>query len=444
MSLTPPPVPGRRRVARALAALATWPAAALVRAQMPTPSAASEASATAPAAGVRPCTAAGNGSAAAFIVGADVSTLEAVEQAGGRFADAQGRAADALGLLRQGGFDWGRLRLWHTPVNAEDVVDQGHLVSRRGQPVGGGSNDLALTIRLAKRLQAAGMKWLLDIHYSDFWADPAHQRKPQAWRGLRGEALAQAVQHYTREVLLQLHAAGVPPDMVQLGNETNGGFLWPDGKTWRERPDEAIGGHAGYQRLLQAATEGLREAERATGRHFPVMLHLAHQGDGRSLAVFEDMFDRLQAAGARVDVIGLSWYPYYHDPLPALRRHLQHLAQRYGKPLVVVETAYGFQLDNPAGGPAIFNAEGAARSGWPASPQGQADMLRAVATAVAQTPGGLGVFYWEPAWLGVPGVGWRTNDGNGWANQALFDARGRALPGLGALRAAANAVRPCP
>ncbi|MDT7838487.1 glycoside hydrolase family 53 protein [Aquabacterium sp. OR-4] len=376
-----------------------------------------------------------------FIVGADVSMLEAVEHGGGRFADAQGRPAEALGLLHGAGFDWGRLRLWHTPVNADDVREGERLVSRRGEPVGGGSNDLALTIRLARRLRQQGMKWLLDIHYSDFWADPAHQRKPQAWRTLSGTALADAVQAYTTEVLLRLHEAGVTPDMVQLGNEINGGMLWPDGKTWRETPDEAIGGMSGFLALMAAAVRGWQAAEARIGQRVPVMVHLAHQGDGRSRETFERMFDALRDSGARMDVIGLSWYPYFHDDLASLRANLQHLSARYGKPLVVVETAYGWQLDHPVGGAAIFNAEAQRKSGYPATPAGQQALLQDVARAVADTPQGLGVFYWEPAWLAVPGAGWRTNDINGWANQTLFDARGRALPGLQALRAAAPRCR---
>ncbi|MFO1338331.1 MAG: glycosyl hydrolase 53 family protein [Burkholderiaceae bacterium] len=389
------------------------------------------------------CTPAATRRADAFIVGADVSTLEAVERGGGRFSGADGRPADALALLHEAGFGWGRLRLWHTPVNAEDVVDGGRVVSRRGEPVGGGSNDLDVTVRLARRLQAQGMKWLLDIHYSDFWADPGTQRKPQAWRDLQGEALAAAVQAYTEDVLVRLHAAGVAPDMVQLGNEINGGLLWPDGKTWRQQPDERIGGDAGFVALMLAAQRGLQAAQARTGRQWPLMVHLAHQGDGHSLDTFVHQFDLLRDAGLRFDVIGLSWYPYYHDGLPALKANLAALSARYGKPIVVAETAYGHRLDNPGGGGAVFNAEGARKAGVPASPAGQRELLMAVARAVAGAPEGLGVFYWEPAWLAVPGAGWRTNEGNAWANQTLFDGNGRALPGLRAFDDARRAWEAC-
>jgi arabinogalactan endo-1,4-beta-galactosidase len=384
------------------------------------------------------CTATpGTRHASAFIVGADVSTLDAVERGGARFATEDGRAGDALQILHAAGVNWARLRLWHTPVNAADVVEGGRVVSRLGEPVGGGNNGLPLTIQLAKRIKAQGLKWLLDIHYSDFWTDPGKQHKPAAWAQLHGAELALEVERYTSEVLRQLHAAGVSPDMVQVGNEINGGMLWPDGKTWREKPDETIGGQAAFIELLRAGIRGVRATDALRGARLPVMLHLAHAGDGKSAEVLRTVYDGFEAAKLDYDVIGLSWYPYYHDPIAQLRTNLRLMSERYGKPLVIVETAYGWQLDNPAGGPAIFNAAGAQRSGLPATPEGQTQLLRDVVHAVASVPQGLGVFYWEPAWVAAREAGWRTGDGNGWANQTLFDARGRALPALRAFRAAA-------
>lgn len=374
-----------------------------------------------------------------FIIGADVSTLDAVERGGARFSTADGRSGTALQILRAAGINWGRLRLWHTPVNARDVIEGERIVSRHGEPVGGGNNGLELTLALAKRLRGQGLKFLLDIHYSDFWTDPGKQAKPAAWAGLHGQALQDAVQRYTAEVLSALHRQGTDPDMIQVGNEINGGLLWPDGKTWREQPDERIGGDAAFVELLRAGIRGVRETDALRGGStpLPVMLHLAHQGDGKSGETFRRVYDLFESAKLDYQLIGLSWYPYHHDGLAALRANLQMLSERYGKPLVVVETAYGWQLDNPGGGPAVFNAEGARRAGYPATPAGQADMLREVVQAVAAVPQGLGVFYWEPAWQAVPGAGWRSGDGNGWANQTLFDAQGRALPALQAFRAAA-------
>ncbi len=378
--------------------------------------------------------------ASSFILGADVSTLDVVERGGAKFSTADGRVGTALQILRVSGINWARLRLWHTPVNARDVVEGDKIISRHGDPVGGGNNGLDVTLALARRIRKQGLKLLLDIHYSDFWTDPGKQEKPAAWTRLHGEALEAEVERYTSQVLKALHDQGTDPDMIQVGNEINGGMLWPDGKTWQQTPDEKIGGDAAFIGLLRAGIRGVRRTDALRGGRLPVMLHLAHQGDGKSGEMFRRVYDQFGSARLDYDVIGLSWYPYHHDNFEALRTNLRDLSDRYRKPLVVVETAYGWRADNPGSGPAVFNEEGARRGGYPATPQGQATMLKELIQAVAAVPQGLGVFWWEPAWLDVPGAGWRTGEGNAWANQTLFDDKGRALPALQAFREAAPCI----
>ncbi|MFZ2988634.1 glycoside hydrolase family 53 protein, partial [Ideonella sp.] len=322
-----------------------------------------------------------------------------------------------------------------------DVIDGQRIVSRHGEPVGGGNNDLATTVRLAQRARAQGLKVLLDIHYSDFWTDPATQEKPAAWARLKGAALEQAVHDYTVQVLKALHAAGASPDMIQIGNEINGGLLWPDGKTWQATRGELIGGNAGMVGLLRQGIAAVRATDGLRGARLPVVLHLAEGGDN---ALFRRMFDLFTAERLDFDVIGLSYYPYFHGPLSGLRSNLADLAKRYGKPMAVVETAYGYTLDDGDNGPNVLNAERVQKAGYPASPQGQAQLLRDVIAAVAEVPDGLGlgVFYWEPAWIPVSGAGWRTGDGNGWDNQAMFDFSGRALPSMQVWRQVRPAAAP--
>lgn len=364
-----------------------------------------------------------------FMLGADVSMLDQVERLGGRYRLADGRPVDPLKVLQAVGVNWVRLRLWHTPVNAEEVWDGQRLVAKKGEPVGGGNNDLAVTLRLAQRAKAMGFKLLLDIHYSDFWTDPSQQRKPAAWAALKGPALQQAVHAYTAQALKALDDGGATPDLLQIGNEVNGGFLWPDGKTWQQAPGEVIGGEAGFHALLHAAVAAVREADARRGARLPVMVHLSNGGDN---ALYRHVFDPLVAAGVDFDLIGLSYYPYLHGPLDGLKRNLADLAARYRKPLVVAETASAFTLDNGDAAPNIFGEASVAAGGYPASVHGQAVAVRDVIAAVAGTPGGLGrgVFYWEPLWIPVAGAGWRTGDGNGWENQAMFGFDGRALPSL--------------
>ncbi|GAB7127680.1 glycosyl hydrolase 53 family protein [Silvimonas sp. JCM 19000] len=367
-----------------------------------------------------------------FIMGADVSTLAAVEQAGGKFYNAAGQPQDAIAILKANGVNWLRLRLWHTPVNAADVVEGGKTISHKGDPVGGGSNDLATTIQLAKRAKAAGLKYLLDIHYSDFWADPQTQTKPAAWQDLHGAALQKAVFDYTADVLKQLDAAGVAPDMIQIGNELNGGMLWPDGKTWQSGPDEVVGGNDGFVALLRQGIAAVRADDAQHGkRHTRIAIHLANGNDN---ALYRRVFDVLTGAKLDFDIIGLSYYPYLHGGVEDLRRNMDDLAFHYAKPVAVLEVSYAWTLKNGDNWPDLFNADSQKVIGYQASVQGQASLLRDTIDGVAQVPAhrGLGLFYWEPAWL--PNVGWRTGEGNAWDNQTLFDFAGHALPSQAVFR----------
>ena len=368
-----------------------------------------------------------------FISGADVSMLSEVERHGGKFSTADGKPGDALQILKDAGVNWVRLRLWHTPVAAADVIEDGHVVLKKGAAVGGGNNGLATTMRLARRAKALGLKVLLDIHYSDFWADPQTQTKPADWTSLHGEALQAAMREYTEDTLDALDAVGASPDMVQIGNETNAGMLFPDGQTWSADKGAKIGGDLAFAALLRAGIEGVRANDRRNGRHLSVMLHLA---GGTDPELCHHMLDLFAAEHLDYDVVGLSWYPIYHGTLAQLKSNLDDLAQRYAKPLVVVETAYGWTLNLGDTTPNLLDAVHEAHAGYPATVEGQARVIRDVIATVAAVPNGLGrgFFYWEPAWIPAEGAGWRTGDGNNWENQALFDFNGRALASLQALR----------
>jgi arabinogalactan endo-1,4-beta-galactosidase len=146
------------------------------------------------------------------LVGADISSLERIEQAGGAFRNA-GQAGDAIAILRAHGSTTFRLRVFVNP-------------SQTGVEV----NDLAYTIRLAVRVKSSGAKLLLDLHYSDTWADPGHQTTPAAWASFGLDSLEQRVENYTTEVVTELKQAGATPDIVQVGNEIDAGILWPLGQ----------------------------------------------------------------------------------------------------------------------------------------------------------------------------------------------------------------------
>ena len=349
------------------------------------------------------------------IRGADVSMLASLEANGARFFDRAGAERDALAILRDNGVNWVRLRIWNNPVDSS------------GHSLGGGDNDLARTVAVASRAKRLGLKLLIDFHYSDFWADPAKQEKPAAWAALSGEALERAVYDYTRETLLALKAADALPDMVQLGNETNGGMLWPDGKTW-SAAGEKIGGYGEFAALLSSGARGVRDAT-PRGKKIKIAIHLANGGDN---ALYHSVFDELVARKVDFDVIGLSWYPYWHGPMKGLSANLADLSKRYGKELVVLETAYAYTLEDGDSTGNLFRMTLEEDGGYKPTVQGQATFIRDLMAAVAAVPGkkGLGVFYWEPCWIPVAGAGWKAGEGCSWENQALFDCAGHALDSI--------------
>ena len=371
----------------------------------------------------------GSSSSAVAVRGVDISMLETVEDAGGTF-QLNGTSQDLLPLLKSQGVNLVRLRLWVDPKSTSNEV------------YGGGDSDLARVIRLAKRAKAQNMAFMLDLHYSDFWTDPGKQFKPKAWAALSTDELVAQVQSYTQDVVGQLITAGVAPDYVQIGNELNSGMLWPTGKNWAAN-GETVGGFDVLARLLSAGVTGLRAAETAGGVTTPAktILHLAEGGNNSK---FRWWFDEITKRKVSFDIIGISYYPYWHGTLAALQSNMNDMVSRYSKPVMVVETAYAFTLEN---GDSLGNnfgqASDATNGGYPATAAGQRSFLKDLKAKIAAVPNGqgLGFVYWEPDWLPVNDATWATdagisylnttgNVGNAWENQALFDFSGDALPAL--------------
>jgi len=329
------------------------------------------------------------GSRRPLIFGADLSSLPRVEAAGGTFHDGDS-TADAITLLKRAGCTSVRLRLWHTPE--------------------GGDCALAPTLAMARRAHGAGMTVLLDLHYSDTWADPAHQTTPAAWQGLALAPLCDSVRAYTRDVLAAFVAQGTPPAWVQIGNEIDGGLLWDVG-----RRHGAIESRTNLALLLRAGATGAREASPRT----QIVVHFANGGT-RDAA--EEFFTQLDERQVPFDVMGLSYYAWWHGTPAQLAATLNGLAARFGRDVAVVETAHPWTtswFDD------THNAVGKLPAGArPATPEGQAEFAREVRSIVARVPGGrgLGVWWWEPAWLATPGAQ------SPWENCALFDEKGRMLP----------------
>jgi len=260
----------------------------------------------------------------------------------------------------------------------------------------------------------------IDLHYSDTWADPGHQTRPAAWADHSFSQLQADVYDHTLEVCEHLKSRGATPNMVQIGNEINSGMLWPEGHT-----NEWDG--------LAALLKQGYEAAKACSASIDVMLHIANAGDGVGARKW---FDNARARGVPWDVAGLSYYSYWHGPMAAMTDTVRDLKTHYGKPVVIAETAYPFTLGENDGEDNLIHDPGLLTPGYPASPIGQSDNLKAV-LAAADSGGAVGVFYWEPTWTAVKGNGWdpaNPESGDQWENQALFDFDRRSLPALSAFK----------
>ncbi len=242
------------------------------------------------------------------ILGADISFLPELESKGIKFSD-KGVEQDPILTLKNHGINYIRLRIFNDPS-----TDSGYSPKL-------GFCDLAHTLQMAKRVKAAGLKLLLDFHYSDYWADPGKQYKPAAWRNLSFPDLKQALYDYTKKVMQELKEQGTLPDMVQVGNEINHGIVWPDGSI--ANPD-------GLAQLINAGTAAVKSVAPQTA----MMLHVALGGQNHESVFF---IDNMLKRGVHFDVIGESYYPKWHGTLDDLRDNLADLAHRYKKDVVVVE-----------------------------------------------------------------------------------------------------------
>ncbi|HVW13497.1 MAG TPA: glycosyl hydrolase 53 family protein [Mucilaginibacter sp.] len=242
------------------------------------------------------------------VLGADISFLPELEAKGMRFSD-NGVQKDAIQILKDHGFNYIRLRIFNDPAEP------------KGYSPGKGFCDLEHTKAMAKRIKAAGMKFLLDFHYSDTWADPGKQFKPAAWVGEDFPALKKSIYDFTKDVMQQLKDQGTTPDMVQVGNEINHGMLWPDG------------GINNLDTLAQFLYAGIT-AVKAVSPRTAIMLHIALGGQNSESRFW---LDNMEERKVPFDVIGLSYYPKWHGTLTDLKNNMDDLAKRYPQQVMVAE-----------------------------------------------------------------------------------------------------------
>ncbi len=378
-----------------------------------------------------------------FIMGCDVSTVISLENSGVKFYDYNGEEDDLFEILRSSGINYIRVRVWNDPKDSD------------GNGYGGGNCDIDTACEIGKRAADAGLKLLVDFHYSDFWADPSKQDAPKAWEGMTIEEKSQALYEYTRESLEKLKNAGADIGMVQIGNETNG--MMCGEKIWMN-----------IYYLMDAGSRAVRET-------LPQAMVAVHFTNPESADNMLNYASKLDYYKLDYDVFASSYYPYWHGTTENLTSVLSTISETYGKKVMVAETSYAYTLeDGDEHGNTIGDVINYEKK-YPITVQGQSRAVADVIKAVADVgESGIGVFYWEPAWIPVPaesreersalweeyGSGWASSfsadydpddagiyyGGSAWDNQAMFDSEGKPLESLKtfALVRTGNTVDPVP
>lgn len=361
-------------------------------------------------------------------LGIDVSTYYETLSHNAKYYDGP-REVEPLGLFRLNGVDCMRIRLWVDPYD------------ENGNPYLGGTCDLANALRLCRLAKDKGYAIMFDFHYSDFWADPGKQLIPKAWRKLGFEQLVNKVNSYTEQTLRVLRQNGVELEYIQVGNEITNGMLWHYGQL--TEPQQSGGKRGNYDRFVRLVKAGISACRKV----FPsskIVLHLERSHDQQ---VYDEFFTEMADNDVDYDVIGFSYYPYWHGTFEQFFANVD-MCKKFGKELVVAELGYAFTLEpfivQEHGGTELALGNGDITTNgfmqkYPISPEGQARFTRDF-LALAREHGISMVCWWEPLWLHGDGTCWASVCGeeytgetdkptrNEWANQCLFDYQGRILP----------------
>ncbi|MCR5556864.1 MAG: glycosyl hydrolase 53 family protein [Butyrivibrio sp.] len=363
-----------------------------------------------------------------FICGMDASSVLVEENSGVKYYDFEGKEADVFKTLSEAGVNYIRLRVWNDPYD------------EAGHGYGGGNNDVPTAIELGKRATEYGMKVSIDFHYSDFWADPKRQLSPKAWEGMSVKEKSEALYDFTKDSLSQLLDAGVDVGMVQIGNEINYGMSGENSQ-------------ANVTALLAAGSKAVREISKEFDQEIKILVHYTNIEDVDQV---ENRVKNLGLAGVDYDIIGLSFYPFWDGNFENMQNVVRMIREGYDKDVLIAETSYCYtSLDGDGSGNSVSGTDDIVE-GYPATVQGQANILRDT-MAAANEAGALGIFYWEGVWLPVGantddnseiwetyGSGWASSfagvydpddaglyyGGCSWENQAMFSFAGNPLPSL--------------
>lgn len=362
-----------------------------------------------------------------MFLGIDISTYFEEKAAGARYF-IDGKEVDPLKVFVDNGITHMRIRVWHNPHD------------EKGNPYGAGTNDAKEFVRLADLAVKYGFRIILDIHYSDFWADPGKQFCPKAWVGLSFEEIEKKVYEHTAELLNIAKEHNYPIDYVQVGNEITNGMIWPYGKL--DGNTKPRGNYDGLSKLLKSGIKAVRDLSDAK-----VILHLEKSYDQET---YYEYFTNVIKNGVDFDVIGFSYYPYWHGSMNQLFDNIEMCKKNFHKEVMIVETGYGFTeedfIKKGSHAQLMFNTGYINYLGehmdYKMNKEDQVRFIKDILDR-SEKAGVTGVCYWEPLWIPGEGVGWAskyvlpylglapdTSLRNEWANQCLYDYDGNSLPSL--------------
>lgn len=317
----------------------------------------------------------------------DISFLPEIEAAGTKFYTAAGVEDDALDIFKDNGVNTVRIRLWHTPSGDHSTLEE--------------------VIEFSQRVKAKGLKVWLTVHFSDTWADPGRQVKPAAWNNLSFTLLGDSVYRYTKKIM-----TAIDPEIIQLGNEVNPGFLLPEG---------SISTFSNFTNLVKRGVQAVRETSSDT----EIMIHIA----GFNTA--ETFYQQVEDQEVDYDIIGLSYYPIFHGKdLNALQLVMNTVGIAHEKKVLIAETSYPFTLGWEDDTHNTVGLESQLISGYPATAAGQKNFALKIRDMVTKSPNGYGFAWWAPEWVAFKGSD--AEDGSSAENLTLFDFDNKVLPALDA------------
>lgn len=339
------------------------------------------------------------------LVGGDISMLTKYEQGGAIYKDRNGSTiGNILPYFKEQGWNAMRVRLFVNPENATEAAHKEGVIQ-----------DLAYAKALGKRIKDAGYVLVLDLHYSDSWADPGKQTVPAAWPANDVEALKDSVYNYTRRVMQEMIAAGARPDFIQLGNEITGGMLWPTGQVYPTGGAPAGGSWENFAAYQQRASQAVRELSPNTKIILHVEMHNVNQPGG--------FFANCENYGVDYDVMGLSYYSAYHGDFSKLNTVLNNMEVASTKPIMIMECGYGYAWALPGTNYNLANI-------YPYSNEGQKNFTIDMIAALKQHSRVKGLFWWWPE-ANEFNIPWQNQITTNWWNGSLFDNRdGKAQDAL--------------